>query len=111
MATRKPDPTALAARRKEVTEQIAALIKEKAALDEKLHDLDPAQTYQGNGVTLSFVPVRTVDYDFMAKEFPADKRPDLYKLTLDTAEVKKQFSPLELQGWQTINYRIKIVED
>ena len=111
MAARKaPTPTQLAARRREVTEQIDALTKEKAEIDAKLLALDPKEEYTGDGVHLSFSPFRTLDTAYIAKKFPASKRPEFYKLTLDTAEFKKAFSANELETMQRITYRIKVTE-
>ena len=109
MPTKKaPRPTQLAARRREIMDTINALTKEKAELDEKLLSLDLSQDYVGDGVALSFTPVHTLDTAFITKKFPASKRPEFYKLSLDTSEFKKHFSPNELEDFQRVSYRIKI---
>ncbi len=109
MPTKKaPRPTQLAARRREIMETINALTKEKAAIDEELLSLDLSQDYVGDGVALSFTPVHTLDTAFITKKFPAAKRPEFYKLTLDTAEFKKHFSPNELEDFQKVTHRISV---
>lgn len=109
MPTKKaPRPTQLAARRREIMDTINALTKEKAEIDEQL-DLLPKDTdLSGDGVTLSFTPIHTLDTTFITKKFPASKRPEFYKLTLDTAEFKKHFSPNELEDFQKVTHRINV---
>ena len=109
MPTKKaPRPTQLAARRREIMDTITALTKEKAEIDEQLLLLDPSTDLAGDGVTLSFTPVHSLDTAFVTKKFPASKRPEFYKLALDTAEFKKHFSPNELEDFQRISYRINV---
>lgn len=109
MPTKKaPRPTQLAARRREIMDTIAALTKEKAEIDAQL-DLLPRDTdLTGDGVHLSFSPVRGLDTEFITKKFPATKRPEFYKLVLDTAEFKKHFSPNELVDFEKITYRTNV---
>lgn len=110
MPTKKNTPTKLAARLKEVNEAIKALTEEKAKLTEALLSNDTSQSYAGDGIVLSFTPVRTLDSTYIAKKFPATKRPEFYKLSLDTAEVKKHFAPNELETMQKVSYRINVKE-
>lgn len=105
---KKPRPTQLAARRREIMDTINELTKEKAAIDEEL-DLLPRDTdLMGDGVSLSFTPIHSLDTGFITKKFPADKHPDYYKLQLDTAEFKKHFSPKQLETFQKVTYRISV---
>lgn len=109
MPTKKaPRPTQLAARRREIMDQIAALTKEKTAIDEKLLELDPDTDLTGDGVSLSFTPVHSLDTAFVTKKFPVSKHPEFYKLALDTTEFKKHFSPNELEDFQKVTYRINV---
>ena len=108
MAAKKNSPTKLAARRREVMEQIDALTKEKAQLDAQLLDLDLDQAYSGDGVLLTFTKVHSLDSVYITKRYPATKHPEFYKLALDTAEFKKHFSPKELETMQKITHRISI---
>ena len=112
MATRisKAQAVKLGARRKEVTDLIAKLTKEKEILDHKLLSLDTSEIYEGEGIVLSFTPVRTLDTKFITSEYPASKNPEFYKLSLDTASFKQHFSPEELSTFQQISYRIKVDE-
>lgn len=110
-ARKKSTPTQLATRRREVTEQIAALTKEKAELDEKLLALDTSEVYEGDGIRLSFTKVHTLDTTYIAKKYPASKNPEFYKLALDTAEFKKAFSTNDLATMQKISYRINISDE
>lgn len=100
--------TKLAAERKEVMAQIDELTKRKAAIDERLRQADTAQTYRGDGVELSFTPVRVLDTPTILKKFPATTHPDFYKLTLDTPEFKKHFSAIELEAYQKVTHRINV---
>lgn len=102
--------TKLAARRKEVMALSAELAAEKADIDAKLLTVDLSESYEGNGVVLSFTPVHTLDSAFIEKKFPAAKRPEFYKLTLDTAEFKKHFAPNELATFQKVTHRISVKE-
>lgn len=102
--------TKLAARRREVAELIKQLTDEKNDLDAKLLTADKGKEYVGDGVSLSFTPVRNLDTATIVKKFPADKFPDYYKLSLDTPEFKKDFSARELEAFQTVAYRINVKE-
>ena len=109
MPTKKaPRPTQLAARRREIMDTINALTKEKAELDEKLLSLDLSQDYVGDGVTLSFTPVHTLDTAFITKKFPASKRPEFYKLSLDVGEFRRHFSSVEIEDFEKLTYRINV---
>lgn len=109
----KAQLTKLAAERKAITSQIDELTKRKATIDEKLLSADLDQTYVGNGVALSYTPVHGLDTALIAKRFPASKRPEFYKLTLDTPAFRKHFSQVELEAFEKVTHRIKIetVED
>ena len=61
MAVKKHTTTKDAARRKEVMAAIDALTKEKAEIDARLLALDLTKDYTGDGVRLSFTPVRGLD--------------------------------------------------
>lgn len=102
--------TKLAARRREVMEEMAALGKEKAEIDAKLLAADLDEVYTGNGVELSFTSVRNLDGPTITKKFPADKYPDYYKLTLDTPEFKRHFSAVDLEQFQVVSHRINVKE-
>ena len=103
--------TKLAARRREVAELIKNLTDEKNELDAKLLTADPSKKYVGDGVSLSFTPVRTLDTPTIVKKYPAEKFPDFYKLALDTPEFKKNFSDRELEAFQKISYRINVTSE
>lgn len=100
--------TKLAAERREIMDDIAMLTKRKAAIDAELLKLDPDKTYAGDGVELSFTSVHSLDSTLIEKRFPASRRPELYKLTLDTAEVKKAFSANDLEKYQKVSTRINV---
>ena len=102
--------TKLAAERRELMDSIAALTKRKAEIDAELLKLDPNKTYTGDGVELSFTPVRGLDNALIEKRFPASRRPELYKLTLDTKEVRKAFSVNELAKYESVTTRINVKE-
>lgn len=108
MAPRKDSPTKLGARRREIMAAVDALNKEKAEIDAKLLALDLDETYTGDGVVVSFTPVHTLDSAFITKKYPASKRPEFYKLTLDTAEFKSHFSARELATFQKVTHRISV---
>ncbi len=111
MATKKPPrATQLAAERRTLMEQIAALTKRKNEIDEALLALDLDETYTGDGVTLSFTPVRNIDTAFVTKKFPASKHPEFYKLTFDTTEFRRHFSDIEIEDFIKISHRIKVEE-
>lgn len=80
----------------------------KAEIDAELLKLDLDKTYTGDGVELSFTRVHSLDSALIEKRFPASRRPELYKLMLDTAEVKKAFSANDLEKYQKISTRISI---
>lgn len=102
--------TKLAARRKEIDRLLKELTDEKAEISERLLQADYGQEYVGDGVKLTFTPVHTLDTAFITKKFPASKRPEFYKLTLDTAEFKKHFAPNELETFQKVTHRINVQE-
>lgn len=110
MAAPKNTPTKLAARRQELMSTIKALTEEKAAIDAKLLALDLTKHYEGDGVALSFTPVRGLDNAIITKKFPASKRPEFYKLALDIGEFRKHFSPVEIETFEKISYRITVKE-
>lgn len=107
---KKPTPTQLGARRREIMNTIDALTKEKAEIDAELNKLDPSYEAEGDGIKLSFTAVRSLDTATIIKKFPASKRPEFYKLTLDTAEFKKHFSAHDLEPFQTVGRRINVKE-
>ena len=102
--------TKLAAERREIMDDIAMLTKRKAEIDAELLKLDPNKTYAGDGVELSFTPVRGLNSALIEKRFPPSRRPELYKLTLDTKEVRKAFSANELEKYENITTRINVNE-
>lgn len=100
----------LAARRHEVTTLLAALTKEKAQIDAQLEVLEPGKFYETGDYVVSRTPRAMLDADLISKEFPPSQRPELYKLTLDTAEFKRYFSPVDQESYQKISYVTKVVE-
>ncbi len=80
----------------------------KAEIDAELLKLDPDKTYAGDGVELSFTPVRGLDNVLIEKRFPPSRRPELYKITLDTKEVRKAFSANELAKYESTTTRINV---
>lgn len=102
--------TKLAAERRDLMAQIDELTKRKKLIDEKLLSADKSKTYTGNDVEVSYTPIHTLDSDIITKKFPADEHPDYYKLALDTVEFKKHFSPKQLEEFQKVSYRIKVVD-
>lgn len=108
MPTKKDTPTKLGIRRREIMATIKALEAEKAEIDAKLLDLDKDSEFKGDGVIVSFTPVRGLDNAFITKKYPAAKRPEFYKLTLDVAAFRQHFSPVELETFEKISYRINV---
>ena len=100
--------TKLAAERRELMDDIAALTKRKAEIDAELLKLDPDKTYTGDGVELSFTPVRGLDSALIAKRFPASRRPEFYKLSLDVAEFRKHFAEKDLEPYEKVSTRISV---
>ena len=100
----------MAKRRVEVMAEIKELEAEKAKIDAKLLALDLTKDYTGDGVRLSFTPVRGLDNAAIVKKFPAAKRPEFYKLALDITAFRQHFSPVELESFEKITHRIKVEE-
>ena len=100
--------TKLAAERRELMDDIAMLTKRKAEIDAKLLKLDPDKTYTGDGVELSFTRVHSLDSALIAKRFPASRRPEFYKLSLDVAECRKHFAEKDLEPYEKISTRINV---
>lgn len=95
-------------RRREVMAQIKELETEKAKIDAQLETLEPGVPHQAGDVIIIRTPVRGLDSTAITKKFPASKRPEFYKLTLDTAEFKKHFSEIERQAFEKITYRTNV---
>lgn len=95
-------------RRREIMAQIKELTEEKAKIDAQVEQLDPGVPYEAEDLIISRTPIANLDAATIEKKFPPSKRPEFYKLTLDTAEFKKHFSAIELQDYQTVSYRINI---
>lgn len=95
-------------RRREILEQIKELNNEKAKIDAQIEQLEPGIPHEADDLVITRTPIATLDAAIIAKKFPASKRPEFYKLTLDTAEFKKHFSAIELQDYQTVSYRINV---
>lgn len=100
--------TKLAAERRELMDSIAALTKRKAEIDAELLKLDPDKTYTGDGVELSFTSVHGLDSALIAKRFPASRRPEFYKLSLDVAEFRKHFAEKDLEPYEKVSTRINV---
>ena len=100
--------TKLAAERRELMDDIAMLTKRKAEIDAKLLKLDPDKTYTGDGVELSFTRVHSLDSALIAKRFPASRRPEFYKLSLDVAEFRKHFAEKDLEPYEKVSTRISV---
>lgn len=100
----------LAHRRVEVMLELAQLNKEKAAIDLELETLEPGKPYKAGDLRVVRTAVNMLDAPTIAEAFPASKRPEFYKLALDTAEFKKHFSAVELAAYQKPSYRITIKE-
>lgn len=113
MPTKKLTPkklAELAARRVEVMDKLAALTKEKAQIDAQLETLDPGVPHEAGDYIIQRTPVRGLDTALIQTKYPANKRPEFYKLALDTTEFKKHFSEIELENFQQVSYRTKISE-
>ena len=95
-------------RRREIMDQIKELTDEKAKIDAQFEALEPGTPHEADDLVITRTPIATLDASIIAKKFPAAKRPEFYKLTLDTAEFKKHFSAIELQDYQTVSYRINV---
>lgn len=100
----------LAHRRQEVMEQLKELGAEKAKIDAQLETLEPGVPHEAGDLVVIRTPIRGLDADIITKKYPASKRPEFYKLTLDTAEFKKHFSEIERQAFEKISYRTNIRE-
>lgn len=100
----------LAHRRQELIERIKADTAEKSKIDAQLDTLEPGVAHEAGDLIIRRTPVRGLDATVITKKFPASKRPEFYKLTLDTAEFKKHFSEIELEAFQKITYRTNISE-
>lgn len=100
--------TKLAAERKKVMADIATLSERKAEIDAILLTADLSETYEGEGIALSFTAVHTLDPAIITKKYPAAKFPDFYKLTLDTPAFKKNFSEVQLSAFQKVSHRISV---
>ena len=95
-------------RRQEIQAEIKKLEEEKAKIDGQIHTLDPDTPYAAGDLIITRTAFRGLDSAVIAKKFPAAKRPEFYKLSLDTAEFKKHFSAIELEAFQTVSYRISV---
>lgn len=100
----------LAHRRQAVMDTIKELTAEKAQIDAQLELLDPGVPYEAGDLVITRTPIRALDAMIISKKFPPAKRPEFYKLALDTAEFKKHFSAIELEDFQTISYRTNVRE-
>lgn len=86
---------------KDKTEQVKTL---EAALIEELG----VGKHEAGAREVTVTPFHTLDSALIEKKFPADKHPDFYKLTVDTAEVKRQIPAARLEQYQKVSNRITV---
>ena len=111
MTARKPSKAkalTLALTREEVMAEIKAPAARKKEIEDQHFLLDPDTVISDSEFTLRFVPFRALDTALITKRFPVDKFDQFYKLALDTATFKKDFSENELVEFQKVTYRIKL---
>lgn len=91
--------------------EVKAVLKTNEARKKELEELlSPLSVgkYEFEDLTISITEVMLPDTDAIEEAFPADKRPEFYKLAVDTAEFKKHFSPIELRKYQKPSRRTNV---
>lgn len=78
-------------------EQEAAL---KAQIREHLSTLGPG-TYQAGDHTIAATATRRIDVTAIAEIYPVTSNPELYKLTVDVAAVRKHLAPAVVDALMT----------
>lgn len=107
MALSKKKLAEISAERKALKEEIDEKAKRLAELDEQLKTLDPGE-YEAGGLTVSITEIHTINAKLVEKKYPATKFPDIYKLAVDTAEVKRQVPADKLAALQTVSKRLSV---
>lgn len=92
-------------------EALKVELDEKAArlkeIDDQLKTLDPGEHKIGEHL-VTITEVRTLSAPLVEKKYPATRFPDFYKLTVDTAEVKRQVPAAKLPDLQTVSKRLSV---
>lgn len=84
------------ARRVEIEEQIARLKGEMDMINDRLR-VQPYGNHDAGDWQLQIQHNRRLDAERISQRFPVAQYPHLYKPTIDTAAVKENFAPIELE--------------
>ena len=107
MAMTRTQVAAAASRLKEIDAKVEALTNEKNDLKAKLGELKVGE-YAAGDYKLIVSTTKTVDAVKATKEFPADKFPEFYKLSLDVTEFRRHFSAVQVEKYLKTSPRITV---
>ena len=92
----------LAMHRAKIAEEIKQLDELRKEYDEKITALAGEGTTKAGPYKVTVTRPRRLDAKALEDAYPVIDRPELYKRAIDTAAVKKHFSPADLEQFQTV---------
>lgn len=100
----------LVARRVTIAEHIERLTQEKQEIDEKLRGEFELGKHEVDAWTLTLRANRRLNADRFTQRFPVAQYPHLYEPKLNSAALKDNFSPIELDKYYDEGSAVVVVK-
>lgn len=100
----------LVARRVHINEQIDRLTQEKQQIDEKLREEHDLGKHEVGDWTLTVRANRRLNAQRFEQRFPVAQYPHLYRAAVDSAALKDNFAPVDLEQFYDVGAPVLVVK-